>query len=140
MRLRLTLIALLVGCLAIVCGGPTSADDKPTQPKSDDEAAHWMKQKLEMSQNMLAGLTRGDLKSVETNAQQMNVVSYLEKLVAKDQPYYKEYVRQLNSFETANRELLRQSDAKNIEGATLAYIQLTVTCVQCHKIVRDAKK
>jgi cytochrome c556 len=129
---KVVLVALLAGCFVVACGRPASADDdKPTQ---------WMKQKLEMSQNILSALTQGDFKSVEHNAQQMNVVNYLEKMVVQDQPHYKEYMRQLNVFETANRELLRQASAKNIEGATLAYTQLTVSCVQCHKLVRDAKK
>ena len=121
-----------LGCaLIMTCGRPAGAEEKPSD---------WMKQKLEMSQKILAGLTQGDFEAVETNAQKMNVVNHLEKLVAADQPHYKEYMRQLNAFETANRELLRQSAAKNIEGSTLAYMQLTVSCVHCHRVVRDAKK
>ena len=30
--------------------------------------------------------------------------------------------------------------AKNIDGATLAYVQLTVNCVNCHKYVRESTK
>jgi cytochrome c556 len=51
----------------------------------------------------------------------------------------KEYKRQTALFEFANEELVRQANAKNVEGATLAYNRLTVTCVQCHRVVRDAK-
>jgi hypothetical protein len=129
---QLCCLALAIGCsLLVTCGRPAVADEKPTD---------WMKQKLEMSQHILAGLTKGDFEAVEANAQKMNVVNYMEKLVAADQPHYKEYMRQLNSFETANRELLRQASKKNIEGSTLAYMQLTVSCVHCHRVVRDAKK
>jgi len=118
-------------CLALYCGQPSRAEEKPTD---------WMQLKLKMSQDILAGLTKGDLNAVESHAQKMNVVNFMEKLVTDDKPHYKEYSRQLNAFETANRDLLRQSSAKNIEGATLAYMQLTVSCVQCHKVIRDAKK
>ncbi len=129
---RVCCVVLIVGgSLLVTCGRPAVAEEKPSD---------WMKQKLEMSQNILAGLTKGDFDAVETNAQKMNVVNFLEKLVATDQPHYKEYMRQLSAFETANRELLRQSARKNIEGSTLAYMQLTVSCVQCHRVVRDAKK
>ena len=31
-------------------------------------------------------------------------------------------------------------DSSGHDGATLAYNQLTIGCVQCHKIVRDARK
>jgi len=128
---KAVVFVLLASSLVIVRGSSSKADEK---------SAHWMKQKLEMSQNILAGLTKGDFKAIESNGLQMNIVSFLEKEVAQDKPYYKEYMRQLDAFETANRELLRQASTKNIEGATLAYMQLTVSCVQCHKIVRDAKK
>jgi hypothetical protein len=107
------------------------ADEKPTD---------WMQMKLQLSQEILAGLTRGDFAAVESQAQKMNVVNFMEKLVTADRPHYKEYTRQLNAFETANRDLLRQAAAKNTEGATLAYVQLTISCVQCHKVVRDARK
>jgi hypothetical protein len=131
MKRVLCLVVIISGSALITCGRPAIADDKPSD---------WMKQKLEMSQKILASLTKGDFDAVESNAQKMNIVNYLEKQVAADQPHYKVYMRQLNAFETANRELLRQSAAKNIEGSTLAYVQLTVSCVHCHKVVRDAKK
>ena len=51
-----------------------------------------------------------------------------------------EYRRQMAMFEFANEELVRQANAKNVEGATLAYNQLTISCVQCHRVVRDTKK
>ena len=37
-------------------------------------------------------------------------------------------------------ELIRQAGKKNLGGATLAYTQLTLSCVHCHNVVRDAKK
>ena len=38
------------------------------------------------------------------------------------------------------KELIRQAERKNVSGATLAYTQLVSSCVQCHTVVRDAKK
>lgn len=138
MKSRLRLVAL-VGCgLLLASIHPTAAQDKPEI--APEKASAWMKQKLELSQNILSGLTMGDFESAELNAQRMNVVNYLEKWMAADKPQYAEYKRQLNYFELANREILRQCKAKNIEGATLAYNQLTISCVQCHQVVRDSKK
>jgi cytochrome c556 len=132
-------IAVILACGAVFATiSPTVADDKPDP--SPEKASAWMKQKLELSQNILSGLTQGDFEAVELNAQRMNIVNYLEKWSAADKPEYKDYKRQLSYFEMANRELLRQSRAKNVEGATLAYNQLTVSCVQCHQIVRKNKK
>lgn len=131
-------VALLTCGLLLASIHPTAAQEK--SDVAADKASAWMKQKLELSQNILTGLTHGDFEQVEINAQRMNVVNYLEKGIASDKPQYEEYRRQLNYFTLANREILRQAKAKNIEGATLAYNQLTISCVQCHQVVRDAKK
>lgn len=129
---------LLAAACLLLAASVGAAQEKPDPTAF--KASEWMKAKLEMSQAMLDGLTNGDFEKLETNAQKMNVINFLEKLVASDKPHYKEYMRQLNAFETANRDLLRMSSAKNLEGSTLAYMQLTVSCVNCHKIVRDAKR
>ncbi len=106
--------AALLACGLLLASIPPTA----AQEKSDiaaDKASAWMKQKLELSQNILTGLTHGDFEQVEINAQRMNVVNYLEKGIASDKPQYEEYRRQLNYFTLANREILRQAKAKNIE-------------------------
>ena len=33
-----------------------------------------------------------------------------------------------------------KAKAKNLDGATLAYVRLTMNCIECHKYVRDHKK
>jgi hypothetical protein len=67
----------------------------------------------------------------------MSILNYLERWSRADQPRYKQ---QVAAFDMANKELTKQAAAKNIDGAVLAYNQLTISCVQCHKIVRDASK
>lgn len=130
--LILTTAALSVGASSICL---SSAQEK--KPSKQEKASIWMKKKLEFSQNILAGLTECDFDKVRANAEAMDVLGYLEQWARADMPDYK---RQVSYFEFANRELIRQARAKNLDGATLAYNQLTVSCVQCHKIVRDMKK
>jgi hypothetical protein len=117
------------------------APAQPAQEKQkadkEDKASVWMNGKLRLSQNIFAGLTRADFARIKSNAQAMNSLGYLEKWARADR---RDYQRQLAHFELANRELIRQAEKKNLDGATLAYIQLTTSCVQCHQIVRDAKK
>jgi hypothetical protein len=105
---------------------------------SDREGARaWMQRKLEYSQKVLAGLTKADFESIKRSATNMNFMGYLEKSSLASTPGYKQ---QITSFEFANQELIRQAGDKNLEGTTLAFTQLTLSCVQCHKLVRDAKK
>jgi hypothetical protein len=50
----------------------------------------------------------------------------------------KQYRTQLHIFDFANNELLQAAEDKNIERAALAFTQLTLSCVNCHKAIRQA--
>lgn len=128
----LTAAALSVGAIS-VC--PSSGQEQ--KPSEQEKSSVWMKKKQEFAQNILAGLTESDFDKIRANAEAMSFLGYLEKWVRGDRPDYK---KQVVFFDFANQELIRQAKAKNLEGATLAYNQLTVSCIQCHKVVRDAKK
>ena len=107
----------------------------------DDEKAKassiWMKQKLAATQNILAGLTKEDYEAIEKNAQSMVLVGYLEKWVRSDTPGYQ---KMMKDFEYANKSLVLAAREKNLDGAMVAYVQLTFSCVQCHKHIRAAWK
>lgn len=126
------IVALLTASPACLSG---EKDDKAAD-KEKEKASIWMKQKLQLSQNILAGLTQADFDKIGTNAKALNFATNLEKWLRADKEDYK---KQVTFFDMANKELIRQADKKNLEGATLTFNQLTVSCVQCHKIMRDAK-
>jgi len=113
------------------------AHDKKPSEQEKEKSSRWMKRKLEHAQNILAGLTKADFDLIADNAKSMQFLGYLEKWERADQPAYK---RQVVYFEMANQEVIRQAGEKNLAGVTLAYNQLTVSCVQCHKVVRDLQK
>ena len=46
----------------------------------------------------------------------------------------------MKDFEYANKSLVRAVRAKNLDSATIGYLQLTLSCVDCHKVVRDPGK
>jgi hypothetical protein len=133
-------IACLIALAVVFAVGPSvssQADEKkPAVPKKDA----WMKQKLQLSQNILAGLTEADFDKISTNATSLNVAGHLEKWIAAGKPKHKDYELHRNNFDFYNRDLIRQARDKNIEGATLAYQLMTASCIECHKIVRDVKK
>lgn len=128
-------MSMVIAALAAVLVCPSSGQEK--KPAKRDQASVWMEKKLEFSRNILSALTEANFAEIERNAENMNFVGYLEKWTRGGQPDYK---RQVAYFEFANQELIRHAKEKNLDGATLAFNQLTTSCVQCHKIVRDAKK
>ena len=134
MKKSLTILATLLLFTAINGVHPTRGGDD--QPK-DKAGSLWMKQKLVASQNVLAGLTKADYGAIEKNAQSMIAVGYLEKWLRADTPGYQTMLR---DFDYANKTLALAAREKNLDGATVAYLQLTLSCVNCHKIVRDGEK
>jgi hypothetical protein len=138
-------VALLIAALAIsvICTHgdhaqaqrPEARGDKAENPQ--EKASLWMKHKLVASQKILEGMTRGDFVLIENSAQGMRVMGYLEGWARADIPGYKD---QLRAFEHANGAIVRHARDESLDGVTLAYTQLAISCVQCHKLVRDNVK
>lgn len=115
-----------------------------SQEKDSDKekaADRWMLAKLESSQQIFAGLTRGDLDTVKQRAQGMLLINFLESWL-RDNEFTKKsaYQGQLNAFEFANKELIRNAGDGDIDGTLNAWQRLSRSCVECHKLIRDTKK
>jgi hypothetical protein len=134
MKKSLATLAALILITAPLAVQPTRGDDQQDKEKA---ASIWMKMKLSATQNILAGLTKGDFEAIDKNAQSMLFVDHLEKWLRADTPGYN---MKLKDFEYANKSLRLAAHEKNIDGATIAYIQLTLSCVECHKLIRDVGK
>jgi hypothetical protein len=133
MRRSLKVLAALLLTTATLAVHPIRGGDEQEQDKS----SLWMKQKLAASQNILGGLTKADYDTIRLNAESMLFVGYLERWVRAESPEYKNMMR---DFEYANKALVLASREKSLDSATLAYVQLTLSCVNCHKVVRDLSK
>ncbi|TWT91493.1 hypothetical protein [Stieleria varia] len=136
--IRLTLILLATLTFGVASG------DEPVKPQQTDTASEdssdipdasvWMKKKMEYSQAILQGLAMSDFEAIRANAARMNKLNQVESFVRRKHP---EYRTQLHTFHRVTTEIARQAEKKNIEGAALAFNQLTVSCVQCHVAMRN---
>jgi len=131
MRMIVALILAVAVGVALVSPVLRAGDDDEQKP------SFWMKKKMEYSQEILAGLATEDFDAVAKNARSMNALGQLEKWLRANTP---EYRTQLKVFRRANENLIERAEEKNLDGAALAYVQLTLSCVNCHKVVRDQKK
>jgi hypothetical protein len=111
--------------LVLAVGGA----EKPAQ-----KGSLLMAKKLEHAQGILEGLATKDFDLIARHAKLMSTFTELEQWFRSDLP---DYDTQLRMFRHANEELIRQAKAKNLEAADLAYVQMTLCCVSCHKTVRD---
>jgi hypothetical protein len=123
----------------MVIGCATVAADEPKNKKTEAKQGHkpvsfWMEKKLDYTQDILRGLVTGDLDDVAEKAEQMRLLSKVEGWIRNRKPGYR---AQLQAFEFANAEILRHAQADNVDGATIAFQQLTISCVSCHKMLRN---
>jgi hypothetical protein len=118
----------LLALSALMAAG---ADD---DPPSGDDSDKLMRAKLQYAQQVLEGLAVEDFEAVAEGAERLRRLGALEQWTRANTP---EYQAQLMIYRTANRELARLADEKNLDGATLAFVQVTTSCVNCHKLVRQ---
>ena len=45
------------------------------------------------------------------------------------------FARQSEEFRSAAKQVIKFAKEKNIDGASLSYLHLTMTCISCHKKV-----
>ena len=117
---------------ATLCGGLGLVSVSHGQPPKG-KLAGFMRPKLEHSKGVLEGLALENFDLVAKNARAMKELS--EAAEWKISPNLT-YLRYSGEFQRLADELIEQAKDKNIDGATLAYVQLTLNCVNCHKYVR----
>jgi hypothetical protein len=108
------------------------AQDKPTR-------ASFMRQKLEFSKKVLEGLCLEDYDAIVKNARALKVLSMAAEWEVPTIPNADEYIALTTEFQRAAEDLRRNAQEKKIEGATLAYLRMTMNCVNCHRFVRPPK-
>jgi cytochrome c556 len=96
----------------------------------------YMRQKLDHAKNALEGLAVEDFALIEKNATAMRELS--EDARWRVSPNVN-YLRLSAEFQDVAGELAAKAKEKNLDGATLAYVKLTMNCVKCHKLVREER-
>ena len=121
--------------VGMVAGLMAFAACLPAADVIPDRVAVFMRAKLAHSQNVLEGLATEDFDLIERGAQELSLASQdsnWQVLQTED------YVRQSAEFRRACDSLRDAAQRKNLDGATVAWMDVTLKCVQCHKYVRDA--
>lgn len=95
-----------------------------------------MVEKLDKSKTVLEGIALADFGKITTSAQKLIQLSKTEEWFAYKTQRYELYT---NEFRRAAENLADKARQKNLDGATLAYFDLTMSCVRCHQYVRDVR-
>ena len=123
---RLLTVPLVLVLLAV----PSSSQDKKKR-----EPDPLMVQKLKESQTLLEGLALNDAAKVQSSAEELLRISKAAQFRTRLKTAKYEYFA--NTFQKAAETAIEKAKAKNIDGATLAYLDMTMTCVRCHQHTRE---
>lgn len=104
------------------------------EPELPVETRNFMRGKLQHAQKILEGLMNEEFTSVERHAQELSLLSMESQwnVLRTSQ-----YVDQSADFRHAIQHLIDAAKAKKIDAAALAYVDVTLKCIHCHKYVRD---
>ena len=94
----------------------------------------FMQQKLNASTLILRGLMTDDLEMVEKNADKLLEMSRAEQWRASNDMMYLQHSTQ---FRNAVDDLRKKAARKSTDGASLAWVNVTMSCIQCHQWVRN---
>jgi cytochrome c556 len=129
--MRVVILAIVAGAL---CTQFSASADKKETPKT---TAKLMAEKLKNSQLVLEGLAMNDFEKITNGAQELMRISKAAEWTAYKTPQYEVHT---NSFRRAVETMIQKAKAKNIDGATLAYVDMTFSCVKCHQHTREERE
>jgi len=130
------LIALTICLLAVALCWPFATAKAHEEEQGKDKVSKIMQEKLKNSQKVLEGIALGDYDKITRSAEELIQLTKLEEWHVIKTPRYEMHS---NEFCRAAELVIQKAKAKNLDGVTLAYFELTMSCVRCHQYVREVK-
>jgi hypothetical protein len=96
-----------------------------------------MADKLDASQKLLAAIALADFDKIGRQADRLSALANRAEWAAFQTAKYKMHS---NEFRRAAETISRKAKDKNIDGVTLAYMDMTMSCVRCHQHVREIRE
>ncbi len=109
------------------------ADDPAGKKKKNEELSDFMRQKLDSSAFVLEGLLTENFDLLTKGAKRMSEMSRAEKWRVSNDVMYRHHSE---DFQARVEKLLKTAKDENSDAAALAYFDMTMSCVECHKWVR----
>jgi hypothetical protein len=125
-KVCLSTLALIV---ATFLGRSLRADD-PTPLKT------FMRAKLDHSKNLLQAITTEDFDAMGKESQKIILLTLAEQWQVLETPEYAQHSLEFRRTAGAIRDA---AEKKNLDGAALAYVDLTMKCVNCHKYIKKQR-
>jgi len=134
--LRKASVAVAIGLAVLLTALPGHGDD-PKKDPPNKKIAELMHRKLESSQKVLEGIATNDFTKIARNAEELMQISKEAEWKVLKTERYELYS---NEFRRNAETLAKNAKDKNLDAAALTYVELTLTCVRCHKHVRETRE
>ena len=92
-----------------------------------------MRLKLDPAKQILEGIATENYELIAKSAQQIQTLTLDEKWNVVQTM---DYVRNSEEFQRSVALIRDSAKNRNLDGATLAYMQMTLNCVKCHRDLR----
>jgi hypothetical protein len=124
---------------------PSRAADEKDPPQSSEKEIEvkpglrktaikaFMRKKLAASQSLIEGLALEDFELIEKGTAQLKAMSIAAEFMVVDDPLYAGHA---DEFRRTVAKTAKAAKEKRLDGATLGFVDMTMSCVECHKFVR----
>jgi hypothetical protein len=103
------------------------------QPNVPVSTKEFMREKLGHSQKVLDALAMEDFYTMEQRSKKLSAMTQEATWQAFQNP---DYTQPGATFRQHANSLTKAAQEKDLDRATLAYVRSTMSCVDCHKLVR----
>lgn len=136
MNSRLTSSIMLAVLLAGLAQVQLHSEPMVDTPQEARDLDAFMRRKLDLTRDAVKGVVTEDFALIKKSAEAMERMS---RQAEWDIFHLPEYNHHSAEFRRIARSMAKRAEEKNIDGAALAYVQLTLSCVECHKFARGVQ-
>ena len=133
-RTRTVCVVVIVAVviLAFVLPGRAQTPSHPLRLNSRNHTV-LMEKKLVAAQKVIAGIAHEDYANIQKQAQLLRLMSDEAAWNVIQTP---EYVRLSEHFRGTADQLIRAAKDRNMDAVGLAYVTLSISCIDCHRHAR----
>ena len=125
-----TTLAIATATLGVLLSLAYGVQD---QERVEQDTSKFMQQKLDFSRDILEGLANEDYEQITKAAQDLMLLSHESDWNVLTTP---EYLKASSNFRETVQRLRDVGRENNLDGATIAFFEVTASCVRCHKQLR----
>jgi hypothetical protein len=125
-------VAVVVFVLVVVAHGEQKEQKAEQSEKTTVELL--MQDKLEHVKSVLDGMVNEDYDKISEHAEMLGLISRAASWHVVDLDEYDSFS---DRFQQASTKLLGAAKQENRDAVTLQYLQLTLSCIECHQYLHS---